>query len=148
MKDIVTYLLFSLFIFSCNSKVDTKKIAELEASIQELETKLAKREKEIIDLNKDKAFAVLGITSFMKASSLFDSPLKQFFETPEFWEDFQVSPPDFKKYMGDPCIRKCSDAYGKAINDCLRIVGDEEDRQQCEEMAKRGRSDCFSNCDD
>jgi len=98
--------------------------ADLEAKIVELENQLKKQDKKI---------RVLGVGLSLSRASIFDDPLKNFFEAPEFWE---VIVEDFSA-----CHNDCAKRYRDRLKGC----GDD---QACIRQAARKVIRCHAECGD
>lgn len=105
---------------------DTYSDVDLKDRIVELETRLQKLDAKIMLIGK-----IMGTPQFQ---SLFDDPLKRFFEAPEFWEIIYED--------NVPCHNECSRMYHAAIEAC-----DEYD-QECIKRAGDAVLECRENCGD
>lgn len=121
MKKIILILGFTMLLAGCPNDA-AKKVAELETKVSALEKR-----------NND-----LEVKGRIVAISHFDSPLKNFFEADEFWENTYDS-------GAADCARRCATTLVSeykvcnAITDCLK-------KQQCFNEALSRASNCQTNC--
>jgi hypothetical protein len=100
------------------------KTADLEARIVALEAKVQAQEQRI---------RLLGSAAMLSQRSVFDSPLRRFFDAPEFWERIFV---DY-----GACYYECRDRYQAAMDLC-----DSTD-VECQGQAARELVTCHARCE-
>ncbi|MFO0872442.1 MAG: hypothetical protein U0575_00535 [Phycisphaerales bacterium] len=107
----------------------TKRIAALDAKVAGLETKVADLEKRNNDLK---------VKGRIVASSLFGSPLENFFASDEFWEN------TYDSGQAD-CAKRCAATLQTELAACQKIT-DCAQRQQCIKDAVERASNCQTQC--
>ena len=100
----------------------TKRIAELEAKVAQLEKR-----------NND-----LKVKGRIVAKSLFGSPLQNFFDSDEFWEN------TYDSGQAD-CAKRCAATLQSEMQACLAIA-DCAQRQQCINDAVARAANCQTQC--
>lgn len=119
---------FGLFAMGC----DRGATADLEAKISELEGKVeAISELEGKVEAQERAIVALASAATLSRASVFDSPLKQFFDAPEFWEVIEVDQA--------ACHNSCYRAYKAKLVAC----GDDE---ECQFNAAVETVECHDQC--
>ena len=114
-------------VFACLTLVGCDqgqaRLDEQEARIAELENQLAQQERKI-------QFLAAAVTR--SSATVFDSPLRRFFEAPEFWEVVYED-------VG-ACHNRCHDQFQNQHDAC-------EGDRDCEIDAAIESADCHDECD-
>lgn len=96
----VIALTIGLLAVSCN---DGSSSQELEARIAELEAKHEQQQG---------AIATVAFAATTPRGTVFDSPLKQFFDSPEFWENVVVD--------SGSCLSRCAQKRTEGVLACAQ----------------------------
>ena len=79
-----------------------------------------------------RAIRVLVVAAITRRGSVFDSPLKQFFDAPGFWEDVLGEEEDCECFQGQ--------------EDRIKACEKEEDPQACEDQITQDLLECLRGC--
>jgi hypothetical protein len=122
----IIYLL-TIAIVCSNCKNDKSEVR-----IKELSAQLASKDKAIKILNQK-----LDVSVAIARISVGNSPLKNFFEAPEFWATISEDP--------NACGNQCYRVYQAALQNCNTSPTLEE-RERCRTQAAVSQVDCIKGC--
>ena len=100
---------------------------------EDLEARIAKLESQI--QAQQRGIKILALAATTSRGSVFDSPLQQFFDAPEFWEDIYQDE--------EACHSKCYQGFQARMKACE----DAEDVEACKLKAVEETVDCHIKCD-
>lgn len=143
MKSITFLILF--FILINWSSCSTTKVDNLNSQISKLETRLAQKDSELQQIQKKERSIFLTFSSSVSLH-IFDDPLNNFFNAPEFWENVYEVAPDGP--VGPPlttCEQRCKNDFGNFSTKC-REIDDPIERRKCLNEAFENSLECYESC--
>ena len=120
---------FLMFFLAYGCRQESPEDDQLSSRIQALESKVDSLEQRLADHT---------LNSPISSSLLFRSPLEQFFQSPEFWENtYDVGEVE--------CSKRCIEALTTHRQQCEQIT-DENERLQCYQEASDRAANCHRQC--